>query len=419
MRRNQAGVLWLTISEPIFSGPAYRAGLRSNDIITSVEGEDTANRDQDELVKRLRGKPGTPAKIKVYRRGWKEAKEFVINREEVQLETTMSEMLPGDIGYVNYTTFGLLAAELALKKSNIETHIDALAEQGMKALVLDLRFNSGGYLSTARQIAGMFLEDKQVILTTRSRGREVEKHLADSRNRVKVKVPTVVLVNEFSASASEILAGALQHYKRAILVGERTYGKGSVQEVQEIQLDELLIKGEDGQPILDDKGNKQYGAAARITTASGSCRRARRSRRSASARRDGGGRRGNGREKRRTPAAERYQGDLPEPGLRKVAGSKLRAAGRSRTTSRAIRPSGIRVDRRDGLRRLQEVPGLRRALRFPGHQGVQGRSARAGAGIRPQARAGRSQAGVLQRPPDGRPTPAGDPRGVQGVETGS
>ncbi len=267
MRRNQAGVLWLTITEPIFSGPAYREGLRSNDVITSVEGEDTANRDQDELVRKLRGKPGTSVKIKVYRRGWKEAREFTIKREEVQLETTMSEMLPGDIGYVNYTTFGPLEGELRLKGSNIETQIHALAEKGMKALVLDLRFNSGGYLSTARQIAGMFLEEGQVILTTQARGKAVETHAAQTRGRIRVEVPTIVLVNEFSASASEILAGALQHYKRAFLVGERTFGKGSVQEVKEIELDSLLIRDEDGRPQKDDRGQLQYGAAARITTA--------------------------------------------------------------------------------------------------------------------------------------------------------
>lgn len=268
MRRNQAGVLWLTITEPIFSGPAYRAGLRSNDIITWVDGEDTANREQDELVRKLRGKPGTVAKIKVFRRGWKEAKEFSIKREEVQLETTMSQMLPGDIGYVNYTTFGNLEAELALKKSNIETQIKALQEQGMKALVLDIRFNSGGYLRSAEQIAGMFLEEGQVILTTKPRGREVQTYRARrTPDRLEVTVPTILLVNEFSASASEILAGALQHYKRATLVGERTFGKGSVQEVKEIELDELLIKDENGEPILDENKRPQYGAAARITTA--------------------------------------------------------------------------------------------------------------------------------------------------------
>jgi C-terminal peptidase prc len=268
MRRNSAGVLWLTISEPIFSGPAYKAGLRSNDIITAVDGEDTANRDQDELVRKLRGKPGTDARIKVMRRGWKEAKEFVITRKEVQLETTMSEMLPGEIGYVSYTAFGLLEVEKNLKKSNLETHIKALADKGMKALVLDLRFNTGGYLRTAEQIAGMFLDEGQVILTSKARGKDLHVYKAQkSPDRVKVTVPTIMLVNEFSASASEILAGALQHYKKAVLVGERTFGKGSIQEVKEIELDALLIKDENGNPVLDENGRRQYNAAARITTA--------------------------------------------------------------------------------------------------------------------------------------------------------
>jgi C-terminal peptidase prc len=266
MRRNAAGVLWLTISEPIFSGPAYRHGLRSNDIITHVEGEETANRDLQEIITRLRGKPGTPAKIKVFRRGWKEAREFVITREEVQLETTMSEMLPGDIGYVNYTTFGSLEIEKELKGSNVETQIAALSDRGMKALVLDLRFNPGGYLETAEQISGMFLENEQVIVTTKSRDKAPKEYRARTEGRFQVKVPTIILVNEMSASASEILAGALQHYKRATLVGERTFGKGSVQEVKPIELPELLVLDENGQPKKDRFGRKQYSAAARITT---------------------------------------------------------------------------------------------------------------------------------------------------------
>ncbi|HTF57698.1 MAG TPA: S41 family peptidase [Planctomycetota bacterium] len=268
MRKNSAGVAWLTITEPIFSGPAYRAGLRSNDIISDVEGESTADRDQGELILKLRGKPGTPVKIKIFRRGWKEPREYEIKREEVQLETTMSDLLPGGIGYVNYTTFGDLADEEKLKGSNLESQIAALEEKGMKALVLDLRFNSGGYLRTARQIAGMFLKKDEVILTTMAQGKVVETHKADPE-RVRVKVPSdlpvVVLVNEFSASASEILAGALQHYKRAVLVGERTYGKGSVQDLK--PLESKILKNEKGEPILDERGEPQFGAAARITIA--------------------------------------------------------------------------------------------------------------------------------------------------------
>ena len=232
MRRNASGVTWLTITEPIFSGPAYRHGLRSNDAIIEVEGESTANRDLQELVNKLRGKPDTEVKIKVFRRGWPKEREFKIKREEVQLETTMSHLLPGGIGYVNYTTFGDLKEELELKGSNIETQIKELESKGMKALILDLRNNSGGYLRTARQIGSMFLPKDKVIVTTKAQGKEVERHVSDGRQRVPAKMPVIVLVNEFSASASEILAGALQDHQRAILVGERTFGKGSVQDLK-------------------------------------------------------------------------------------------------------------------------------------------------------------------------------------------
>jgi len=133
---------------------------------------------------------------------------------------------------VNYTTFGDLKEELELKGSNIETQIKDLESKGMKALILDLRNNSGGYLRTARQIGSMFLAKGKEIVTTKAQGKVVEKHVADDRVGVKVKVPVIVLVNEFSASASEILAGALQDHQRAILVGEKTFGKGSVQDLK-------------------------------------------------------------------------------------------------------------------------------------------------------------------------------------------
>lgn len=239
MRKDKSGNAWLTISEPIFSGPAYRAGLRSHDSIVEIEGESTANKELGDLVRRLRGKPGTPATIKVFRRGWTKEKEFKITREEVQLETTVSEMLPGGVGYVMYSTFGDLDDELKFKGSNIETQVKDLQDKGMKALILDLRGNSGGYLRTARRIASMFLEAGQVIVTTKAMGREVERYTARARTAdedlsgtLKVAVPVIVLINEESASASEILAGCLQDHGRAVLVGERSFGKGSVQDLK-------------------------------------------------------------------------------------------------------------------------------------------------------------------------------------------
>ena len=222
MRKDKAGNAWLTIEEPIFSGAAYRNGLRSNDKIIEIEGESTANKELYELVKRLRGKAGTPVKFKVVRRGWIKERAYEIVREQIRLETTIHRMLPGGIGYIRLTTFGEQDIDL------IEKAIKDLP--AMKALVFDLRGNSGGYLRTARKIASYFLEPGKEIVSTRARGKEMENLKADGSKLTDV--PLVMLVDDGSASASEILAGALQDHKRALLVGERTYGKGSVQDIK-------------------------------------------------------------------------------------------------------------------------------------------------------------------------------------------
>jgi carboxyl-terminal processing protease len=222
MRKDKAENRWLTIEEPIFSGPAYRAGLRSNDRIIEVEGEITVNRELSELVRRLRGKPGTPVAFKVMRRGWLKEQEYKIVREEIQMETTMHRMLPGGLGYIRMTTFGEQDIDL------VETAIKGM--KGMKALVFDLRGNTGGYLRTAQKIASYFLKKGDVIVTTKARGVEQEKRLADGNHLTDV--PMVMLVDEGSASASEILAGAMQDHKRATLIGEKTFGKGSVQDLK-------------------------------------------------------------------------------------------------------------------------------------------------------------------------------------------
>ncbi|MGH2500813.1 MAG: S41 family peptidase, partial [Candidatus Limnocylindria bacterium] len=222
MRKDKAGRAWLTIEEPIFSGPAYKAGLRSNDTIVEVEGESTVGRDLGELVRKLRGKPRTPVKFKVLRRGWTKEKDYSIVREEIRLESTTHRMLPGDIGYIRLATFGDKDIDL------VEKAIKDMPD--MKALVFDLRGNTGGYLRTAHRIASYFLDRGQPIVSTMSRGKEQDKRTADGNKLTDV--PLVMLVDEGSASASEILAGALQDHKRAILVGEKTFGKGSVQDLK-------------------------------------------------------------------------------------------------------------------------------------------------------------------------------------------
>src|SRR5262245_40523366 len=215
MRKDKAGREWLTIEEPIFSGPAYRNGLRSGDTITEVEGESTVNRDLSELVRKLRGKVNTAVNFKVLRRGWTKEQPYKITREQIHMETTMHRMLPGGLGYIRLTTFG---------------DEDIQYMKDMKALVFDLRGNTGGSLRTANALASYFLNKGQLIVTTRARGEEKDRRVADGSKITDV--PMVILVNEGSASASEILAGALQDHKRATIIGDKTYGKGSVQDLK-------------------------------------------------------------------------------------------------------------------------------------------------------------------------------------------
>ena len=234
LRKDKAGRTWLTIEEPIFSGPAYQRGLRSGDTIVDVEGETTANRELADLVRRLRGKPGTPVKIKVLRRGWTKEELYEITREQIRLETTTHRTMPGGIGYIKLSTFG--EQDIAL----VEQAIKDMA--GMKALVFDLRGNTGGYLRTAQRIASYFLDKGTLIVTTRGRGVVQDTRRADGQKITDV--PVVMLIDGGSASASEILAGALQDHKRAVLVGEKSFGKGSVQDLKPMKTtgDKAAIK---------------------------------------------------------------------------------------------------------------------------------------------------------------------------------
>ncbi|HZE97923.1 MAG TPA: S41 family peptidase [Planctomycetota bacterium] len=228
MRKDKAGREWLTIEEPIFSGPAYRNGLRSGDTITEIDGEATVNQDLTSLVKKLRGQVNTPAKFKVLRRGWTKEQPYSIQREQIHMETTMHRMLPGNLGYIRLTTFG--DEDIQYIKDSVNDMKD------MKALVFDLRGNTGGYLRTANALASYFLNKGQLIVTTRARGEEKDRRVADGSKLTDV--PMVMLVNEGSASASEILAGAMQDHKRAVIIGDKTYGKGSVQDLKPMKTTE-------------------------------------------------------------------------------------------------------------------------------------------------------------------------------------
>ena len=220
---------YLTIQTPFYDGPAYRAGLRSGDKIVEVEGKDTRELTINECVKLLKGKEGTKVRIKVWRRTWPKEKEFVLTRAVIKTRSVYYRLLPGGIGYILLTAFNKPTAK------ELDKALDELARNGAKALILDLRNNPGGLLRTAIEVTSRFLPTDSLIVTSKGRNPRVapeEKYTAIACR--KFDQPLVVLINGGSASASEIVSGALKHYKRATLVGERTYGKGSVQQMYRV-----------------------------------------------------------------------------------------------------------------------------------------------------------------------------------------
>lgn len=219
------------ITRPIYSGPAYRAGLQSGDFVMKVDGWDTADRALTETTARLKGPPGTMTRISVRRKGWTKDREFDIVREAIQIPTVRYDLLPGAIGYIQIDTFG------GTTSTEIETALTELEKRSAKSFIIDMRWNTGGYLRAAQEIAGKFLDGNQEICYWEGRNKKIaEKKSLKTLEPEHVRhQPIVVLVNKWSASASEIVAGALQDHKRAVLVGERTFGKGSVQKIIQLQ----------------------------------------------------------------------------------------------------------------------------------------------------------------------------------------
>ncbi len=232
-----------SITRPIYSGPAYKAGLKSGDKILEVDGWETQGRTSDEIIARLKGKPGTPVSIKYFRLGFVEPQEVTIVRREIQVPAVNHDMLPGDVGYIELVTFAATVTE------ELTTAIQDLKERGAKALVLDVRNNTGGYLEIARDVVELFVGGEELVVYTA--GRDVPRENYKTRNRaVAAEMPLAIVANEFSASASEIVAGAMQDLKRAVVVGKRTYGKGSVQTL-------IPLRSQPGEPFRDENGDRK------------------------------------------------------------------------------------------------------------------------------------------------------------------
>ncbi len=215
----------LTAVSPIEGTPAFEQGIKAGDQIVRVNGESTKDLTLMEAVKRLRGKKGTEVTITIHRPGWQELKDFTLVRDDIPLHSVTSMDLEEGISYIRISNFqGTTTrdARRALKKR--------IKKGPLAGIVLDLRDNPGGLLDQAVKISDIFL-DEGIIVSTRGRDADQDMVFEAHRGSDTFMFPMVVLVNEGSASASEIVAGALQDHGRGIIIGTETFGKGSVQTI--------------------------------------------------------------------------------------------------------------------------------------------------------------------------------------------
>ncbi len=216
----------IIVVAPIKSSPAAKAGLLPQDIIAKVNGEDIAGMRLDEVVAKIRGKKGTSVTLTVYRDAEAEPLDFTIVRDSIHIPSVDSKVIETESGSIAYIELNFFGDESVHEMRKAMTALDPKKIQG---LVLDLRFNGGGLLDAAVDIVSMFLKEGKVVEVQR-RDADLETHFVNGQPLLP-NVPMVVLINEGSASASEIVAGALQDHKRATIVGTQSFGKGTVQEV--------------------------------------------------------------------------------------------------------------------------------------------------------------------------------------------
>jgi carboxyl-terminal processing protease len=214
------------IIAPIEGTPAYKAGIKPGDVIVKIDGKKvTPSMTLMEAVKLMRGKPGTKITIWIWRKGWAEPKPFTITRAVIKIKSVKYRILPGNIGYIRFTIFQRTSVD-EFKKA-----LEALKKhKGLQGIIVDLRNNPGGLLDSAVAISDFFLPKGDLIVYTKGRIPESVKSYYSLHNPViPTDIPVVMLVNGGTASAAEILTGALRYNDRAVVVGEKTFGKGSVQ----------------------------------------------------------------------------------------------------------------------------------------------------------------------------------------------
>ena len=219
----EAGVV--KVISPIDDTPASRVGIKSGDYIVKINDEQVQGKTLMEAVHMMRGPVGSSIELTVRRKGLKKAKIFKIIREIIEIRSVVSKLIDNEIGYLRLRAFNENSSnQLKNEISKLEKNKELVG------YIFDLRNNPGGLLSQAVKISDFFLNDGEIVSTKGRKSRENRKFFAKKGDRIKGK-PLIVLINNGSASAAEIVAGALQDQKRAVLLGETTYGKGSVQSI--------------------------------------------------------------------------------------------------------------------------------------------------------------------------------------------
>jgi carboxyl-terminal processing protease len=219
----------LTVISPFEGTPAYRLGIRSGDVISKIEGEATRGMELDDAVKRLRGPKGSEVTISVTRAGYDQPLDFTIVRDKIDLRSVLyAFLLKDDVGYLRISDF------TETTEDELHENLVELQMQGAKKLVLDLRDNPGGLLDQAVAVSNKFLKKGALIVYTRGRTEGSDYDYVANRASSHLDMPLIVLVNRGSASASEIVSGAIQDHDRGLIVGETTFGKGLVQSIYRI-----------------------------------------------------------------------------------------------------------------------------------------------------------------------------------------
>src|SRR5438128_1892582 len=215
----------LTVVSPIDGTPAFRAGLHTGDRIIKIDGLATKDMQLADAVKRMRGKPGTKVVITIVREGWAEPKDIDLVREQIRVQSVKSVEMGDGIEYLKLRQFQEQSPH------DMDTALEKFSKDGMKALILDLRNNPGGLLTAAVEVSEKFIDDGKLVVYTEGRVRNQNMRFSAHAKRGYVQMPMVILINQGSASASEIVAGALQDWGRAVVVGTQSFGKGSVQTI--------------------------------------------------------------------------------------------------------------------------------------------------------------------------------------------